>query len=336
MVTGMPRRTVLAALAASAVGVLTGLWRAAGPSDAAPRATATTSPTLPPLLPSPTPPTPSASRAPVEPRRSAVVVAVGDIVKDVASANRTGRLAKRQDPDLVLLLGDIQYSFGTPREFATEFAASVWADLEKISKPTPGNHEYLTAGAAGYFKHFGNPDPYYAFEMDCGWRGYSLNSEIALGRQVKWLRADLAEHPDVPVVAFWHRPRFSSGKVHGSNSTMQPLWAALRGRNGVVLCGHEHHYERFAPRRGLRQFVVGTGSDSLYAFGRKVRGSERRIMSAGVLRLTLRPTGYEWAFVNTDDRSLDKGSERFAIRATGQASSRVSAVVAVGGRRRRN
>ena len=252
------------------------------------------------------------STAATEPPCSTVVVAVGDIVKDVAGADRTGRVAKRQYPGLVLLLGDIQYSDGTVREFATEFATTAWADLAKVIKPTPGNHEYLTSGAAGYFKHFGNPDPYYAFDVDCGWRGYSLNSEIALRRQVRWLRADLAAHPDVPVVAFWHRPRFSSGTVHGPNPAMQPFWDALRGRTGVVLCGHEHHYERFAPRHGLRQFVVGTGSDVLYGFGSPARGSERRIMSSGVLRLTLHRTGYDWAFVNTAGRTLDSGRERFA------------------------
>jgi hypothetical protein len=311
MTSDVSRRTVLAALAAAGVGAVTGIWRAAGPSGAAPTDGPGALPTLPPLLGTPAPtPTPSPSSC------STVVVAVGDIVKNIPSANRTARVAKSQDPAMVLLLGDLQYRYGTKAEWANGYAKTEWADLKDISKPCPGGHEYLTEGAAGYFGFFDGIEPYYAFDVDCGWRGYSLNSEIPLAPQVKWLRKDLAAHPDVPVIAYWHRPRFSSGSEHGSAPSMQPLWAALKGRQGIVLGGHDHHYERFAPRDGLRQFVVGTGSDILYAIGRPVRGSERRIMASGVLRLTLRADGYDWSFRNTDDRALDKGTQALAALAS--------------------
>lgn len=306
----MSRRAVLGALAASGLGALVGIWRTAGPSDAAPQNAAVATPTASPAAAPSTEPAPP-SAAP-EPSCGTVVVAVGDIVKEVATADRTGRLAIRQKPDLVLLLGDIQYPNGSSAEFAKGFAPTAWTTLAERTKPAPGNHEYLTEGAAGYYEYFDNPDPYYAFDAGCGWRGYSLNSEIGLGRQVDWLEADLAANPDVPVVAYWHRPRYSSGEVHGSNRAMQPFWDALDGRIGVVLGGHEHHYERFAPRDGKRQFVVGTGSGAHYGFGSVARGSEKRITGfAGVLRLTLRDTGYDWAFLDTNDRRLDAGRERF-------------------------
>lgn len=306
----MSRRAVVGAFGASALGALVGVWRAAGPSDAAPQSVSSATPSeTPTAQPSSEPAPPSAAP---EPHCGTVVVAVGDLVNDVASADRTGRLAIRQDPALVLLLGDIQYPNGSASAFAKGYADTAWTKLRDVIKPTPGNHEYLTPGAAGYYEYFGNPDPYYAFDAGCGWRGYSLNSEIPLGPQTKWLEEDLAAHPDAPVIAYWHRPRYSSGSEHGSNRAMQPLWDALDGHVGIVLGGHEHTYERFAPVNGLRQFVVGTGGNAFYAFGSTVRGSEKRLTgSSGVLRLTLRDTGYDWAFLDTDDRTLDAGREQF-------------------------
>jgi len=127
-------------------------------------------------------------------------------------------------------------------------------------------------------------------------------------RQEQWLRTDLAAHPAPCTLAYWHHPRFSSGTTHGSTAATQPLWQALYDAGAdLVVSGHEHNYERFAPQtptgaldpaRGLREFVVGTGGASHFPFGPPLANSELRDNTTyGVLRLTLKPRGYEWTFV---------------------------------------
>lgn len=238
-----------------------------------------------------------------------VVVAAGDIVNVVSVADRTGRLAAAQHPSRVLALGDEQYNSGALADFRRKYDRTAWGKLKPITKPVPGNHEYRTPGAAGYFTYFGNPAPYYAYDAGCGWRAYALNSEIGLTAQVAWLHRDLAAHPGAPVLAYWHRPRWSSGTEHGSDSAMQPFWTALAGRSGIVLNGHEHNYERFAAFGHLREFVVGTGGSSTYPFGTPVAGSQVRIAhTPGVLRLALASGGrYSFAFLNLSGAALDRG-----------------------------
>jgi hypothetical protein len=116
--------------------------------------------------------------------------------------------------------------------------------------------------------------------------------------QERWLRRDLAAHPARCTVAYWHHPRWSSG-LHGSDRTMAVLWRTLaRGGVDVVLSGHDHHYERFAPIDGIRSFVVGTGGRSLYPVLWRLPASRAlNVTTFGVLRLTLRPTSYDWRFV---------------------------------------
>ena len=239
-----------------------------------------------------------------------VVVAAGDIVNNVSVADGTGRIAAAQHPALVLPLGDNQYPSGAFSDYRTKYDRTSWGRLKGVSNPVPGNHEYRTSGAAGYFAYFGHPPAYYAFDAGCGWRGHALNSEIPLGPQVAWLRRDLAAHPTAAVLAYWHTPRWSSGTEHGSDPGMQPFWGALAGRTGVVLNGHEHNYERFAPVGKVREFVAGTGGSSTYPFGTPIGGSQRRIAhTPGVLRLELAPhAAYRWAFLNTADRALDTGA----------------------------
>lgn len=238
-----------------------------------------------------------------------VVVAAGDIVNVVSIADRTGRLAAAQHPSRVLALGDEQYNSGSLADFRAKYDRTAWGRLKPITAPVPGNHEYRTSGAAGYFTYFGHPAPYYAYDAGCGWRAYALNSEVSLTAQVAWLRRDLAAHPGSAVLAYWHRPRWSSGTHHGSDPAMQPFWSALAGRRGVVLNGHEHNYERFAAVGGVREFVVGTGGSSTYSFGTPISGSQVRIAhTPGVLRLSLRSgAGYSWAFLNVSGAALDRG-----------------------------
>ncbi|GII86084.1 hypothetical protein Ssi03_40740 [Sphaerisporangium siamense] len=135
-----------------------------------------------------------------------------------------------------------------------------------------------------------------------------------------WLESELAAHPRRCVLAYWHHPRFSSGRAHGGDPSVGTFWKALyAARADVVLAGHEHNYERFAVLRpdgepagdGLRQFVVGTGGAGRYPFGPPVTGSEfRDAAHFGVLRLVLRPGGYDWRFVGSGGRVLDSGGGR--------------------------
>jgi hypothetical protein len=121
-----------------------------------------------------------------------------------------------------------------------------WGRHKERTKPSPGNHEYLTSGAAGYFQYFSNIPSYYAYDLG-SWRIYALNSEIDVSEgspQVTWLKADLASNPAQCVLAYWHRPRWSSGSNHGSNEDYQDLWRILYEAGAeLVLNGHEHQYE---------------------------------------------------------------------------------------------
>ncbi len=228
------------------------------------------------------------------------------------SARATGSLAVSLNPDLVSVLGDQQYPVGSLAQYLHGYDTTAWGNLKARTRPVPGNHEYGTPGAAGYFAYFGQSHPYYAFAVGCGWRGYALNSEVNIATEARWLRIDLTAHPGKEVLVYWHRPRYSSGIKHGSDPAMQPFWTALAGRSGIVLNGHEHNYERFAARGGLRAFVVGTGGSSSYPFrARPVPGSVKRIAGTpGVLVLHIKTGSYTWSFRNTNNRVLDAGAAR--------------------------
>ncbi len=216
----------------------------------------------------------------------------------------------------MLLLGDIQYQDGRLGAFRQSYDVS-WGRYKDITYPSPGNHEYETPGAAGYFAYFGsragNADRgYYAFDVGT-WRLIALNSNCwAVGgchagsAQERWLRAELAANPARCTLAYWHHARFSSGR-HGSNDDYDAFWDALYGAGAdLVLVGHDHHYERFAPQspegvrdddRGIRQFVVGTGGRSSYLAPKPLLTTEvKRAGVFGVLFLTLRSGGYDFEF----------------------------------------
>jgi acid phosphatase type 7 len=154
----------------------------------------------------------------------------------------------------------------------------------------------------------------------------SLNSKCSFvgcdrrSDQLQWLEDDLEDHPNVCTLAYWHHPLFSSGSSSGGNSKMKPFWEALYAANAdVVLNGHVHNYERFAPQRpdgvadpaqGIREFVVGSGGYSKNAFKTTVPNSKKRYAKGyGVLKLTLHQTGYEWEFVPEAGKTFtDSGS----------------------------
>jgi acid phosphatase type 7 len=230
---------------------------------------------------------------------------------------------------IVFTAGDNAYENGTGTEYANCYGSS-WGRHRSRTRPAPGNHDYHTADANGYFGYFGAAagDPgkgYYSYELG-SWHIIALNSNctiIACGAgsaQEQWLRADLAAHPAACTLAYWHHPRFSSGSAHGSSAATAAFWQALYDHNAdLVIAGHDHLYERFAPQapngaadsaRGIRQFVAGTGGRSHYAFGPPIANSEvRNGDTYGVLQLTLRAGGYEWQFVPEAGKSFtDLGS----------------------------
>ncbi|MCE3287905.1 MAG: Alkaline phosphatase [Gaiellaceae bacterium] len=230
----------------------------------------------------------------------------------------------------VLALGDLQYEDGSNARFLESYDAS-WGRVKAITAPVPGNHEYRTRGATGYFRYFGRSarDPgkgYYSFDLG-RWHLVALNSNCAAvagcgagSPQETWLRADLAASRARCTLAYWHHPRYSSG-VHGSDRSYRAFWQALYDAGAdLVLVGHDHDYERFAPQdangrrdvaRGLRQFVVGTGGHSLRTFPRIEPNSEARDSSTfGVLELTLGAGAYAWRFRPAVGTFTDEGSAR--------------------------
>jgi hypothetical protein len=271
------------------------------------------------------------------------VAAAGDIACDPSSASFNGGLGsglncrQRATSDLlvagaydaVLALGDIQYEDGAGTKFTASYDPS-WGRVKSITKPVPGNHEYQTPGATGYYGYFGPEagDPakgYYSFDVG-SWHLIALNSNCAEvngcgagSTQEQWLRADLAAHSSAQcTLAYWHHPRFSSG-AHGNDSAYQPLWQALYDANAdLVLVGHDHEYERFAPQtptgaidaaRGIREFVVGTGGKEVRPFSTIRPNSEvRDAASLGILELTLGAGAYEWRYVPAVGSVADAGS----------------------------
>jgi hypothetical protein len=190
-----------------------------------------------------------------------------------------------------------------------------WGRHKSRTYPSPGNHDHHTQGAAAYYNYFGpvagEPGKgYYSYSLGT-WHIIVLNSEIGVSAgsdQEQWLRTDLAANPATCTLAYWHVPRFSSGDLHGNSVRMQPLWQALYDHGAdVVLNGHEHHYERFAPQdpqgnadpvRGIRQFVVGTGGYSHYSITNPIANSEvHNTDTFGVLKLTLHSDSYSWEFI---------------------------------------
>jgi len=259
-----------------------------------------------------------------------VLVGAGDISS--CSNNGDEATASLLDgiPGTVFTTGDNVYEVGSSTEFANCYSPT-WGRHKGRTRPVVGNHEYGTAGAAGYYGYFGAAagDPakgYYSYDLGA-WHIIVLNSNCgsvggcaAGSAQEKWLRADLAAHPNVCTAAMWHHPRFNSGAQHGSSTSSQAFWQALYDYGAdVVLAGHEHTYERFAPQnaagnadalRGIREFVVGTGGKSHYGFGTPLPNSEvRNGDTYGVLKLTLNATSYAWQFVPVAGQTFtDSGS----------------------------
>jgi len=258
---------------------------------------------------------------------SATLLAAGDIATCTNDFDEaTARILDANPSGIVAPLGDNAYVNGSASEFANCYAPT-WGRHLSRTMPAVGNHEYQTADAAGYYGYFGSRagDPakgYYSYDLG-DWHIVVLNSNIAHdagSAQLEWLRSDLqANSGKTCTLAYWHHPRFSSGE-HGSDSRGSAIWDALYANGAdVVLNGHEHSYERFAPQtpggvaddsRGIRAFVVGTGGTLLRAMGTPKANSEvANSSSHGVLKLTLAPVGYAWQFLPMAGQSFtDSGS----------------------------
>lgn len=230
----------------------------------------------------------------------------------------------------VLTLGDHQYNSGTTSEFMASYDPT-WGRVKSKTYPSVGNHEYGTSNASGYFNYFGARagDPtkgYYSFDLG-GWHFLAINSNCtrisggcAVGSpQYQWVAADLAANPARCTIAFWHHPRYSSG--HDGDATfMADIWNKLYDAGAeMVLAGHSHNYERFAPQgktanldeaRGIREFVVGTGGAFFTGISTvKPNSVARQNTTFGVLELTLRTNDYSWRFVPEAGKTFsDSGS----------------------------
>ena len=258
---------------------------------------------------------------------SAVLVGAGDIASCAYDDDEATAKLLDSIPGVVFTAGDNAYSSGTPDQF-TRCYGPTWGRPKARTRPSPGNHDYQTPAAAAYYAYFGDAagDPllgYYSYDLS-GWHIISLNSNVLMvagSPQEQWLRRDLSLHPAPCTLAYWHHPRFSSSE-HGNSTAPQPLWQALYDANAdVVISGHDHTYERFAPQtptgvldtaRGIREFVVGMGGASFYQFPTIRANSEvRNNTTHGVIKLTLRADGYDWEFVPVAGGSFrDSGSGR--------------------------
>ncbi len=262
------------------------------------------------------PPMATTHAAAVATSRTVFLVGAGDIASCASSGDeQTAALLDRLE-GTVFTTGDNAYGRGTKWQFNNCYGPS-WGRHKGRTRPTPGNHEYQTADAAGYFGYFGSAAGtpgrgWYAYNRGA-WRIYALNSNCGevggcwVGSpQERWLRADLAAHPRACVLAYWHHPRFSSGD-HGNSTTVRGLYRTLHEAGAeVVVNGHDHNYERFAPQdwngaadpEGIRQFVVGTGGRSHYPRTTVQPNSEAWNETAyGVLSLALGDGWYRWRFV---------------------------------------
>jgi len=279
--------------------------------------------------------TPAAGSAPV-------IAAGGDIACATSDANYKGGLgtstACRQlytsnllvnaGYAAVLPLGDEQYNSGALSEFQAVYDPT-WGRVKSISHPVVGNHEYGQSGASGYFTYFGSAageagKGYYSFDVGA-WHLIALNSncsKVACGAgsaQETWLRSDLSAHPAACTLAFDHHARWSSGH-DGDNTFMQAIWQDLYDAHvELLLSGHSHDYERYAPQNasggldnalGVRQFVVGTGGAFFTGLGTPDANSQvRNNDTYGILKLTLRSSGYDWQFVPEAGKTFtDSGS----------------------------
>jgi hypothetical protein len=284
-----------------------------------------TGPTPPPTPGDQPPGPPNPNPNPV-PSSSQIFVGAGDIAMcdQLDPARQTGRLV-RDIGGTVFVLGDNAYFGGTAREYRDCYDTT-WGGEKFRTRPVLGNHEYEGGNSGGpYFDYFGTNagsvgQGYYSFPLGTNWHAIALNSNIPASEnspQGQWLKGDLAASRTKCTIAYWHHPLFTSGQ-NGPQVFMRDIWRLLYAAGAdVVLSGHDHLYERFAPQdadgrldpqRGMREFIVGTGGALLYNFVTLAANSEHRLRAFGVLKLTLETDSYQWQFIQTNGAIGDSGT----------------------------
>lgn len=253
-----------------------------------------------------------------------MLVGAGDIARcDSPGAELTAKLLDRIS-GTVFVAGDNAYMDGSLRDYQNCYGPT-WGRHRDRTRPVPGNHEYQTPNAAGYFEYFGASAGlygvgYYSYTLG-SWFVLAVNSEVPIGEgsaQLQWIQSQLEANPYSCTLVYWHRPLFSSGR-NGPNADMLDLWRVLYANDvDVVLNGHDHVYERFAPQtpqgapdpvKGIRQFTVGTGGTPLYDLPHMAANSEVAASVWGVARFTLQNDGYAWAFIPAEGYAFtDAGS----------------------------
>jgi hypothetical protein len=250
-----------------------------------------------------------------------VLVGAGDIARcgpDLVNAEATARLVDAIG-GTVFTTGDNTQVAGTAQEFRDCYAPT-WGRVVERTRPAPGNHDMQTAGGAAYYDYFGGQAGpaglgYYSYDLGA-WHIISLNGNVSMkagSAQANWLRQDLQASRSLCTLAYWHQPLFSSG-LHGNDATSAYAWQLLYDYGAeVVLNGHDHLFERFAPQdptgrrddaRGIRQFTVGTGGNGLDGVLRLQPNSEAQGAAHGVLKLTLEADSYLWQFISVSGSSF--------------------------------
>jgi acid phosphatase type 7 len=251
---------------------------------------------------------------------SATLIGAGDIcvTSRIADARATAKLIADEPDAHVFTLGDNSNEIGTAAQYADCYGAT-WGQFLDRTSASAGNHDYYADGAASYYQYFGKAagpsgTGYYSYDV-AGWHIIVLNAECGFvggcgpgSPEDRWLVADLAAHPTACTLAYWHQPRFSSGAPgQATDIAYQWFWEDLYAYHAdVVLNGHAHDYERFAPQTpsgkaseaGIREFVVGSGGAGQLPLGTPQSNSEvRHTGTLGVLKLTLHAASYDWQFI---------------------------------------
>jgi len=276
------------------------------------------------------PPEPPKATQEAAPGQTFILVGAGDIAscKSIEGARATAKLIENI-PGTVFAAGDLAYDGGTAAEFQNCYGTT-WGRFKDRTKPALGNHEYHEPTASAYFQYWGaQAGPigkgYYSYDLGV-WHIVVLNTNCdakglggcaAGSPQELWLRKDLSEHPNACILAYGHHALFSSGvfKRHAVHPELKPLWQDLYAAHAdLMISGHEHSYERFAPQdpegradpmHGIREIVVGTGGRSHDLLGFAIPNSEvQNVYTYGVIKLTLSPHIYTWEFIPEEGRTF--------------------------------
>lgn len=271
----------------------------------------------------------SAVEAVPDPDGPPVLVGAGDIATCGGEGDEATAELVAEIPGTVFVLGDAVYENGSIDEYNSCYEAS-WGRFRERTRPAPGNHDYKTRNAGGYFTYFGElagarGDGWYSYELG-GWHIVVLNSNCsrvddcrADSEQLEWLKDDLAASDAECTLAYWHHSRFSSGAEHGSQRQVGAFWEVLYEAGAeAVISAHDHIYERFgrqdpsgaADNLGIRQFTVGTGGKGGQGADEPIANSEVLIEGEpGVLKVELGDGELHWDFISVENGSMDSGQE---------------------------